>query len=151
MFVSCCFEQLCAITLWSFVLVLPQATGIQFQHAWFVLAHVAPLHCKYRPKHCHHSNDRGGSIGWLRYSKLGGQWRVSVFFLLFLFSCNPSNDLTLLRVFFLFYPRYVGTGECVVFQIKPGPFRMYNWTGKNSYFMLGNAPLFAFVLLHTHS
>ena len=85
--------------------------------------------------------------------KVGWPMASKCFFSFFSFSffCNPSNDLTLLRVFFLFYPRYVGTGECVVFQIKPGPFRMYNWTGKNSYFMLGNAPLFAFVLLHTHS
>jgi len=38
---------------------------------------------------------------------------------------------------------YVGTGECVVFQIKPGNFKLYNWTGKNSYFMLSNPTMMA--------
>jgi hypothetical protein len=38
---------------------------------------------------------------------------------------------------------YVGTGECVVFQIKPGAFKLYNWTGRNSYFMLSNPTMMA--------
>lgn len=70
-------------------------------------------------------------VGWPMASKC---------FVSFVSFFPASNDLTLL-CFFFYNPRYVGTGECVVFQIKPGPFRMYNWTGKNSYFMLGNAAL----------
>ena len=38
---------------------------------------------------------------------------------------------------------YVGTGECAVFHCKPGPFSMYSWTGRNSYFMMATDNMMA--------
>lgn len=38
---------------------------------------------------------------------------------------------------------YIGTGECAVFHCKPGPFSMYAWTGRNSYFMMATDNMMA--------
>ena len=66
-----------------------------------------------------------------------------LFFIFFFFSFF-SLFLFFLFFFFLFsLQRYCGTGESVVFQIKPGAFKMYGWTGTNSYFMLSNPSMMA--------